>query len=452
MEKEEKVKNPDRVPVGRLLLWRTAAFSKSASFIVIGYLALYCTDTLGLPAALVGVLMILSKISDGVTDIISGYLVDRFHFKSGKGRPWDLSLIGLWATTVLMYSVPDIGLVGKCIWIVFTFSFASDMFASMYEAAGSAYTIRAFKNMSVISKVQSYGAIIGTLLSVVVSISFPILMKHIATSGAGWTKLVLIYAVPITLIGLLRYFFVKEDYPVEVTKTTETVKIADMLKTLKVNPYILIVGGITLLANMITGMNAAQYYFKWVVGDIAKFGSLQALTLPMMFSMIFFPKLIKKFSVSFLITAGAILGAIGSAIIFLAGSNMAMLAVGFICTGLAQMPTSYMIPLMLLNCGTFNDWKGIGRMDGTCCAANNLLNKIGAGVGAGLVGVLLGAVGYDGMAASQSGAALFMIKALYSLLPLVLFALMFVLIRFYKIDKMLPQIEEDIKKRKEAAA
>lgn len=41
------------------------------------FVMIYLTDTAGLNAGIVGTLMMVSKIFDGITDIIFGYLIDK---------------------------------------------------------------------------------------------------------------------------------------------------------------------------------------------------------------------------------------------------------------------------------------------------------------------------------------------------------------------------------------
>ena len=56
------------------------------------FIMIYLTDTIGLNAGVIGVLIAVSKIFDGITDIIFGTLIDKTHTKMGKAKPWSASL------------------------------------------------------------------------------------------------------------------------------------------------------------------------------------------------------------------------------------------------------------------------------------------------------------------------------------------------------------------------
>lgn len=74
---EAAVQNQDKVGFGRLLLWCSRSVSAGIIVLIMGFLMIYCTDTLMIPAALVSALMIGSKLIDGVTDAIAGFIVDK---------------------------------------------------------------------------------------------------------------------------------------------------------------------------------------------------------------------------------------------------------------------------------------------------------------------------------------------------------------------------------------
>ena len=58
----EKIKN--NVSVGRVFAWSTRPIALGAITIIIGYLSIYCTNTLHMEPALVGTLIMASKIFD----------------------------------------------------------------------------------------------------------------------------------------------------------------------------------------------------------------------------------------------------------------------------------------------------------------------------------------------------------------------------------------------------
>lgn len=81
----KKEKNPKAVGAGRMLAWQSRAISQGCALMAIGFLSVYCTDTLKMNPALVGTLLVVSKLLDGFTDIIAGYLVDKTNTKVGEG-------------------------------------------------------------------------------------------------------------------------------------------------------------------------------------------------------------------------------------------------------------------------------------------------------------------------------------------------------------------------------
>ena len=76
--------------------------------LVSSFVLLYLTSTLGLNSAVIGTLMLLSKVLDGISDVIFGTLIDRTHSKLGKARPWMLyAQIGVSACLFLVFSIPS---------------------------------------------------------------------------------------------------------------------------------------------------------------------------------------------------------------------------------------------------------------------------------------------------------------------------------------------------------
>jgi Na+/melibiose symporter-like transporter len=66
--------NPDKIGIGKFWAWQTRGASGAINFIILSFLAIYCTDALGMPANITGMLLLASKVIDAVTDLFAGYL------------------------------------------------------------------------------------------------------------------------------------------------------------------------------------------------------------------------------------------------------------------------------------------------------------------------------------------------------------------------------------------
>lgn len=54
------------------------------------YLLYFYTDVMHLNPAQISVMFLITKIFDGFTDLVVGFLIDKTHTRWGKSRPWIL--------------------------------------------------------------------------------------------------------------------------------------------------------------------------------------------------------------------------------------------------------------------------------------------------------------------------------------------------------------------------
>ena len=111
-------------------------------------------------------------------------------------------------------------------------------------------------------------------------------------------------------------------------------------------------------------------------------------------------------------------------------------------------PISVLFPLMIINCADFNEWKGMQRMEGTLGCVTGLATKIGSALGAGLLGILLSCAGYVGDMTQIPESAVWMIRILFSIIPMLLWLAVAGSLLFYKLDGMIPKIREELDKRR----
>lgn len=425
------------VSLGQILAWNTRPISLGAVTIIIGYLSLFCTDYLKMPAVLVGTLLLASKIVDGITDLVAGWLVDNTHTRLGKGRPYELSLIGVWICMWALFGgSASWSLSIKCVWIFIMYTLVFSVFSTLLNAAETPYIIRAFKDPLAVAKVSAYGGIFVTIGCLVVSISFPMIIAGL-TDVTGWRKAMAMYAVPLVLIGLIRFIFVKEKQDDVDEKKDEKVSIKEMLDVIFHNKYVWFFAVATALPQMITAMAAGSYYFKWIYGNVGTYGSIQGIGMLALIIMFIFPTLMKKYSPMQLVGGCAVLGIVGYLLNFVAGTNYPLLAIGFLLSGIASLPAAYMRSPIVMQISDYNESVGKARLEGTMGSVSNFVHKIASGIGSFLVGAMLSAGGYQGDMAIQSDKALMMIRLLYSIVPAILMvATILCSVGFHPLDKM----------------
>ncbi|OEK09500.1 MFS transporter [Flavivirga aquatica] len=96
------------------------------------FLFIFYTDIFGLNPATVGLLFLVARFSDGISDILMGIISDRTKSKYGKFRPWILwTAIPLGAILSLLFTSPDLNSTGKiiyayCTYILFTLIYTAN--------------------------------------------------------------------------------------------------------------------------------------------------------------------------------------------------------------------------------------------------------------------------------------------------------------------------------------
>ena len=77
-------------------------------YLVLSISTYYYTNVVGLSAALVGTIIVISSCLDGITDVLIGIIVDRTHSRFGKARAWILwMIVPFGVSLVLCYLVPE---------------------------------------------------------------------------------------------------------------------------------------------------------------------------------------------------------------------------------------------------------------------------------------------------------------------------------------------------------
>ncbi len=443
----KRIKNPDnKLGFGKLLLWQTSSVSVALSTLVLGFVTIYCTDTLGLEPVLVGTLFMVSKFVDGVTDVVAGFIIDRTQTRWGKGRPYEIFMVFLWLSTWLLFSCPvGFSTVAKCVWIFFMYVFMNAVCTTFLNGNNVVYMVRAFKSKEQQVKLTAYGSFFTMGAGLAFNIIFPMAMARIATSAAGWSRLIGMMAVPLTLLGLIRMLTIKEQYHSEEMTGTEKLRLSDIMALARINKPMMLVSAARFLQNAVAGMGVGVYYWTYIIGNVSLMGVTAIATvlgLPLAFLM---PSMRRKMGMKKMVIYGFAFSALGYLLIFFAGGNMILVIVAGLITSIGVVPFTMMFNIFIVDCADYNEFKGIPRMEGTMGSLTGLAGKIGSAFGGFILGILMSLSGYDGTAAVQTDAALLMIRMLASIVPLIIFAVIILLLRKYSLDEEMQAVRNAAK-------
>ena len=250
-----------------LLAWPTQTMSFAVASVILGYATFYATDYMGINPGLVGILFMVSKIFDGFTDIVAGFLIDKTHTKMGKARPYALASLGYWLSIILLFSAPEMSNHAGAIYLFVCYTMINSVFLTLTQCSESVYLANAMDDTSQSVTILAVGNLISLVFTLAASIIIPQLIKTIGTTREGWRIIVLAIGVPFAIVGLIRFLVVKE---VREYANIDTVRIRDMVSLLAKNKYILLFSLIIVLANVGYYLVATvgTYYYQYIMGDI----------------------------------------------------------------------------------------------------------------------------------------------------------------------------------------
>lgn len=323
---------------------------------LVGQLTYFYTDKVGLAVGGVGIMMMIAKIIDALTDVIVGNMVD--HSKGGNKKyySWMLRMaVPAAVVIVMMFTVPKgAGSAVSLAYVLLTNLLLTAVIYTMIATPfGAVMIVRTNSlsersSMGLFRAVGNYGA--GMVISIV---TIPVTNMLGGTQNA-WIKYGFVIAVAVLLLFLICYAngrkakfasdFEAEEQQME-TEEEEAVPFKEALGMLLRNKYWVIV----LLFNLITSITSAvaassgTYYAKWIFGNdnlVAVAGTVGMLATFAGFAIS--KPIISKFGVTKTVQIGLLGAAIPSLIRCLMPTNFTV----YVVTGLVS--SFIQIPLMCL--------------------------------------------------------------------------------------------------------
>lgn len=442
--------NQSGVRKGFTPLWISRTISVSVSWSVTGFVTYYCTNAIGLNAAIVGIMFLASKILDAITNFIVAYIVDNTHSRKGKGRPWDISVVPMWLCIILMYSVPQSwGNAAKYIMIFLCYSLVNAVFGTILGCVDNIYFKHAVFDEKKRNSVQAVNGAASTIAMVGGQILMPVLVAYFEKVPHGWTIFTSIIGIPCAVLGVIRMLTIPELDAEQTQAEIEHISMKDTVQAFISNKYVIIVTLLYFIVQVTNtfGTSPASYYFTYIVGDLSKQALVQLVSFIAVASLLICVPLANKFGRNKVLIVTFFISIAGCVMRFFAGSNMIILMASALISSICIYPFQAFSGLMLIDCMDYGEWKNKKRVEGAIFAGTGLGTTIGPGVGTALCGIVLSGLGYDGTAAVQSASAIMGIRVCYSLIPAVLLLLAVIALVAYDLDKKMPQVREELKDR-----
>ena len=414
------------------------------------FLTVYYTDKVGIPAAVVGTIMLLTRLLDGVSDLVMGNIVDHTHTRWGKARPW----VGLMAPfmglgLILLFNVPA-GLSGgaKVAYASITYVLLAVV---IYTACNLSYgTLMSYmapdqQDRTVLSSVRFFCTWIAVLIIIYTANGL--------IEKVGFRGMSLIFGIIGTALILVTFFFTKERTTGEDQgKKQEDVPVMEALKLLFKNKYFIFVALLFVInyaaLNLTNGI--VIYYVRDILGNMGAYGVVNMMGfLPSIILLPVFPKIVEKMGKWKSMMIGFALQIVGYIVVLSFPTSFAMLIFGLALIGVGRVPHSAGLFAMIADVIDYGDWKFGKRVEGMTYSAASFGMKVGTGIGSAVVGWGLAFGGYAGDAAVQSASALFAIKALYTWVPMILIIVGTVILAMCNLDKIYPTISKDLAARRQ---
>lgn len=423
---------------------------------LVGMMMYYYTDIVGVSAAVVGTILMLTKILDAVADVGMGILVDRTKSKHGQAKPWLLWMtLPMLASIFLLFSMPDMSSGAKIAYAVITNLI---FFICVYTPSSIPYnslmalTTRSQEDRSLMGV---YRAGFGYLAGMVVAIGFVPIVNAMGGGRLQWTLLASIYGLIAAICLYIAFRSTQEKYNTSQLKELGEIKKSYSLRTglrlLVTNKYWVIVVTVGLLANVLfaSSTTSGMYYAKYIWGNVNLVSIMGAIGfIPVVVIFLGSGPVMKRIGKRNTAIIGLIIGIAGGMLRLLDVESISLGLVGSILQSFGMIPLMIVIMPLLTDTIEYGEWKHGQRIVGLTNSVSSFGQKIGTAIGTALIGWMLAWGNYKEGAAEQGEAAKQMIIGFNIYIPIIVYILIAILLFKFSLEKQYVQILNDLEKRR----
>lgn len=416
------------------------------------YVLFFYTDVIFMNAALIGTVIMISKIFDGVSDLIAGQLIDTHKSKGGHCIPvllkWSIPMV---ISVILVFLVPDSTVAVRVAYIFVTYNLFNTVLYTYVGMAHGSLASYVTNDSEDRSQMLIFKMLFAALTQTIMASTMLPMVNFFGGQQlqSAWIKSILVFGI-IGLIPLaLNVLFVKEridnDAPPE--------NIIVGIKCAVVNKYWWMAFIVNLCANFVLTFNlsVSVYYLNSVMGNMGLMGTFVACSnMPGVVLCVVCPFLLKKFTKRQMVLFGSICMIIAQIIFIFAPSTAPVLFATALLRGIGMGFAMGMAGALIGDTIDYGEWKTGTRVQSVLFSASSVGAKVGQGALTAVFGFILTAIGYDGTAAVQSAATISGINGFFKFGPLVVAIILLIDIWFLDVETKNPQYIKEIAERKSA--
>ena len=423
------------------------------------FVMIYLTNTVGLNAGIVGTLIAVSKLFDGITDVFFGSMIDKTKSKMGKARPWMFwGFFGCAITLFGVFAIPtNLGETAQYAWFFIAYTLLNAVFYTANNIAYSALTALVTKNSKERVQMGSFRFIFAFSTSLLIQTITVGAVDALGGGAVGWRNIAIIYCILGVITNTLAVFSVKElpEEELELENASDDERQDDKLtliqaaKLLFTNKYYLMICGVYILQQLYGAMiNIGIYFMTYVLHNKNLFGAFSwAVNIPLIIALVVTPTLVEKSKGMYKINKYSYMIATVGRLLVVAAGYMGSVPLMLAFTALAalgQGPWQGDMNAVIASCSEYTYLKTGKRVDGTMYSCTSLGVKIGGGLGTAIAGWMLDLSGFiNGDNAIQPDSCINMMYFMYLWLPLILDLLITVILSFMNVEDANEKLKTD---------
>lgn len=430
------------------------------------YLPFFYSNIFGLSLADAGMLMLITRVWDAVSDPMMGVIADRTHTRWGKYRPFLLWIAAPFAIAgILLFTTPDMGPTGKLVWAYVTYILMMTVYTAINVPYGAMLGVMTddSNTKTVFSSYRMFFAYGGSFIALYSWEQLCNLFKSMDCSLSQSWQYAMIVIASGCFIGFLICFSLTREHVKSVASQSVGKDVGSLVRN---SPW-WILNGASLLFNFfntVRGATAAYFFKDYISANaVLDFGLFNvvfyaglflgigevcnmigvALAVPVSL------KLGKKTTYSLALSLLLAL----SVLFFFVPNNafgwwmiLLLQVVISMCTGII----SPLIWSMYADVADYAEWKDGTASTGLIFSSGSMAQKFGGAFAGWAVMALLALFGYNtAEEAVQTPEALQGLKYLMSFIPAAIAALSLLVVFVYPLNHArMAQINEELKSKR----